>query len=32
MYTVCGDDTIYVPLHVSDQITQLGIKRVISVF
>src|ERR1017187_4048530 len=27
MYTVCGDDTIYVPLHVADQITQLGIKR-----
>lgn len=27
MYTVCGDDTIYVPLHVAEQITQLGIKR-----
>ena len=27
MYTVCGDDTIYVPLHVADQITQLGIRR-----
>ena len=27
MYTLCGDDTIYVPLHVADQITKLGIKR-----
>lgn len=27
MYTICGDDTIYVPLHVGEQITQLGIKR-----
>lgn len=27
MYTVCGDDTIYVPLHVADQITQLGISK-----
>ncbi len=27
MYTVCGDDTIYVPLHVADQITQLGIRK-----
>jgi len=27
MYTVCGDDTIYVPLSVGEQITQLGVKK-----
>jgi len=27
MYTVCGDDTIYVPLHVGEQIEKLGIKK-----
>ncbi len=27
MYTLCGDDVIYVPLHVAEQITRLGIRR-----
>jgi hypothetical protein len=27
MYTLCGDDTIYVPLHVADMITKLGIRK-----
>jgi hypothetical protein len=27
MYTVCGDDTIYLPLHVAEQIEKLGIKK-----
>jgi hypothetical protein len=27
MYTLCGDDTIYVPLIVGDQIEKLGIKK-----
>jgi len=27
MFTVCGDDTIYVPLHVAEQIEKLGIKK-----
>jgi hypothetical protein len=27
MYTVCGDDTIYLPLSVAAQITQLGIRK-----
>ena len=27
MYTVCGDDTIYVPLSVAAEIAQLGIKK-----
>jgi len=27
MYTICGDDTIYVPLLVAEKITQLGIKK-----
>ena len=27
MYTVCGDDTIYLPLGVAAQITKLGIKK-----
>ena len=26
-YTLCGDDTMYVPLIVADQITKLGIKK-----
>lgn len=27
MFTVCGDDTIYVPLHVAEQIKTLGIRK-----
>jgi hypothetical protein len=27
MYTVCGDDTIYLPLSVAAQITALGIRK-----
>jgi len=27
MYTICGDDTIYVPLSVATQINQLGIRK-----
>jgi len=27
MYTVCGDDAIYVPLSVASEIAQLGIKK-----
>jgi hypothetical protein len=27
MYTVCGDDTIYLPLHVAEQIKALGIRK-----
>jgi len=26
-YTLCGDDTMYVPLHVADKITALGIRK-----
>lgn len=27
MYTVCGDDTIYCPLNVAEQIANLGVKK-----
>ena len=27
MYTICGDDTIYVPLNVAAQITKLGVRK-----
>jgi hypothetical protein len=27
MYTICGDDTIYVPLHVAADIAQQGIRK-----
>jgi hypothetical protein len=27
MYTVCGDDTIYLPVHVGERISQMGIKK-----